>query len=149
MHSQELPAHREMFALLILQHQHSIPDIRIKLSMPDEVKDVNILLAQSLPKSRQRCPLQSLEYYRLFPGQLLDRFGQFLPLGFDIKLNLIAGAGNHDQNTQRRLDPQRLNASWNLHVTHDRRIRRERQEAAEKRIVEIFPGQVCEFRYVL
>jgi hypothetical protein len=140
--AEELRAHPAAAVLLVFHDQEPVVRLCIEATVTDEVKDVVLVLSQATLQLREGGILLPLHGHEPVLLQLAERFGDLRALAFDVQLRVVAGARDHHEHPQWRLDDERPDPFGKLQVTHERCFHRQAEEAVHAGVVEELPGQI-------
>ncbi len=111
-HPQVLPADPPATSSLVFQQQQAILSPLVEAAVPDEMEDVIPLPAQALLQSTQGRLFQPLDFNHPPLLKVAQGALQVTLLLLDVKLVIVAGAGNHHQNAHGWFDVKRRNRLW-------------------------------------
>ncbi len=87
------------------------------VAVPDEVKDVDLSLAQAALQAAESGPLQALDVHQAARLQRLQGLIKVLPLFFDIQV--AQRVGDHHQHVERRLHRKHRLFIGQFDIAHD------------------------------
>ena len=132
--------------VLVHKDQNAVAGLGVKTAVADEVEDVIFFPAQLALQSAEGGGFGAVQHYPPRGLQIGHSLLQAAPLLLHIQQVVVAGAGNHHQHPQGRLDAQGFDAPGQVQIPHQWGIDGKAEKAFFVRVIEILPGQIDEFR---
>jgi hypothetical protein len=126
-------------AVVALENEHALVELAVEAAVADEVEDVE-RVEQGALQCGQRRVVEDDELDEARVDEVLRRRLEQLTLAVHSELGHVAGARDHDEHPQRRVDDDRRRHAEGLDLTDDRRPVRQGDEASELSGVEVLPG---------
>ncbi len=146
--SQILRCNEPPLSRLVAQYEDPILGFAVEAGVTYEMQDVKFIAAQLSLQDRKPGCCEALEPYLPAADEPCQGLVQTGPLAFDIEGGIVGRARDHHQNFERRIDFKGSDALRQVEVADERRIFRQRQEAVEPDVVEVFPRDIIEPRCV-